>query len=280
MNAASVISVAMGVVYAAMWMKEKVRSHGTSQSSVWIRPFATLIGWHWLYDRLLPLLQQVAMQFAVLEGGCRKERLIEWAAERAASAYACAFAAWVLASVTDAAAIGWLGTFVGGLLPVVRAKELRREVEQRRVSLLLELPDLLARLLVLVNAGENVRQALVRTVQQRPEQAGLLYEELAAALTAIERGESMHSAIEQFGQRCAVPEVKQFAAVLLMNAKRGGETFIPALRDLTRQMWEKRKAAARTLGEQASSRLAFPLAMMFMLIMVLVGTPALMSMQL
>jgi tight adherence protein C len=94
----------------------------------------------------------------------------------------------------------------------------------------------------------------------------------------MKRGESLSHALEEMGRRCAVPEVKLFATTLLINARRGGEAFVPALRELTRQMWEKRKAIARMLGEQASSRLAFPLAIVFLLIMVLVGAPTIIMM--
>jgi tight adherence protein C len=94
----------------------------------------------------------------------------------------------------------------------------------------------------------------------------------------MDRGESMNMAMEEFGRRCGVPEAQLFSAVLLVNIRRGGDMLVPALQDLARQLWEKRKAAARTLGEQASSRLTFPLAVIFLLIMVLTGAPALMLM--
>lgn len=267
--------------YASAWLQHKARSQGRGKAWAaddFIGPFMTMLGWGGLFERMQPFLQRSGMKLAVLEGGCSRERLLRWTAEGLAGSYACLTAAWALAGISGNRSIGWLGTVVGGLLLAQRARALHRQVEQRRMTLLLELPVLLSRLLVLVNAGENVRRALARTAERRSADKHPLYAELAAALTAMERGENMNQAMEQFGRRCAVPEVKQFASMLLMNARRGGDAFVPALRDLTRQMWEKRKAAARTLGEQASSRLAFPLAVILLLIVVLVGAPAILLM--
>jgi len=267
------------VAYLAALLMDRTPMRALRREAGWTRPFAVMLGWGGLYDRLQPIVQRSGMKLAVLEGGCTRERLLRWTAEGMARLYLCLVAGWMLSGLSGNIMIGWMGTCIGIMLPVLRAKELHQKVERRRLSMVSELPVLLSRLLVLVNAGENVRRALVRIAERRPANEHPLYEELAGSLVAVDRGENMNYAMEQFGRRCAVPEVQQFAAMLLMNARRGGETFVPALRDLTRQMWEKRKAAARTLGEQASSRLAFPLAVIFLLIIVLVGAPAMMIMK-
>jgi len=43
-------------------------------------------------------------------------------------------------------------------------------------------------------------------------------------------------------------------------------------------MWERRKAMTRTLGEEAASKLVFPMVMIFMVVMVIVGAPAILMM--
>ncbi|WP_123041766.1 type II secretion system F family protein [Cohnella candidum] len=240
----------------------------------WAVPFREALRRSGSFERLQPMLQNHRLRIAALEGGCTAERLLRWVAESAAIAYAACSAAWALASVAGNPALGGVGSLVGVCIPMLRARDLNRQTENRKRGMLMELPVLLSRLLVLVHAGEPVRQALARCLERRPSGGHPLYGELQAAVAAMDRGESMGLALEEFGRRCAIPEAKLFAAVLLMNAKRGGESLVPALRDLTRQTWEKRKAAARTLGEQASTRLAFPLAVIFLLIIVLVGAPA------
>ncbi|WP_169306702.1 type II secretion system F family protein [Cohnella pontilimi] len=269
-------------VYACFGLRSFRRKGGKRSRAgfAWHDPIAELLRWRGVYDRLLPLLHRPRIALVILEGGeCPPERLMRWTAEGVAMAYGGLFLCWMLAFVSGNLTAALFGTVIASCIPFLRAKELQRELTQRKEAILLELPILLSRLLVMVNAGENVRRALHRIVEaQLPRGRCILYEELRAALAAMQRGESMHLAMEQFGRRCAVPEVKLFATLLLMNAKRGGEEFVPVLRDLTRQMWEKRKSAARTLGEQASSRLAFPLAIVFLIIVSLVAAPTVMMM--
>ncbi|WMT39944.1 hypothetical protein RE628_21745 [Paenibacillus sp. D2_2] len=42
----------------------------------------------------------------------------------------------------------------------------------------------------------------------------------------------------------------------------------------------RRKAVSKTLGEQASAKLVFPMLLLFLIIVVMVGAPALMIMEL
>lgn len=69
-----------------------------------------------------------------------------------------------------------------------------------------------------------------------------------------------------------------FTTTLLLNHKRGGEELVLSLRELSVILWDKRKALARTLGEEASSKLVFPMVLIFFIVMVIVASPALMMM--
>ena len=252
---------------------------GSFRRTDWIGPFCEWIAWPPVRHGLEPALRRPRMWLAALGGGsCPPERLWRWAAETAAIAYGGTAAAWLLAAASGSSAAGWVGTIVALMTPALRARDLRRKVEARKNAVLRELPVVLSRLAILVNAGENVRRALARVLEGNRKASHPLHDELRAALAAMDRGESMQTAMEEFGRRCGVPEAQLFSAVLVMNMKRGGDALVPALQDLTRQLWEKRKAAARTQGEQASSRLTFPLAVIFLVIMALTGAPALMVM--
>ncbi|MBB6674780.1 type II secretion system F family protein [Cohnella nanjingensis] len=228
--------------------------------------------WRWL----VPKLQQPQSALAVLNGGvCTRDTLRRWAGEAAGYGAGALCIAALLGWLSGSPTLVGLGVVMGAVLPLLRWQELRKKLNFRRQAIVLELPELLNRLLLMVNAGENVMRALEKCQERKPGAAPHpLYVELGAALEAAKRGEPLAVALEEFGRRCAVPEAKLFATTLLMNARRGGDLFVTALRELSRTLWERRKAAARTLGEQASSRLAFPLALIFLLIMVLVGAPS------
>ncbi|MOA03965.1 hypothetical protein D3C78_1234970 [compost metagenome] len=105
-----------------------------------------------------------------------------------------------------------------------------------------------------------------------------LYKEWSAAVSSLHNGQSFSTVIERFNRRCAVQEVSVFTTVLLLNYRRGGEHFALALRELSYSLWEKRKAIARSRGEEASSKLVFPLVGILLVLMVLVAAPAVLLM--
>jgi tight adherence protein C len=244
-----------------------------------VDPFIVLLQYRPILEKIQPLLQSQRISLAILNGGtCNRETLIDWVAESLGRTYVALMLSGLLAVFAGNFTLFFMGLVIGGCLPVLRVKELANKVHARRQAIVMELPELLSKLLLMVNAGENVMRALGRAIEQKQGNGNPLYVELGAAIERLKRGESTSIALEEMGRRCAVPEVKLFVTTLLINARRGGEAFVPALRELTSQMWDKRKALARTLGEQASSRLAFPLAIVFLLIMVLVGAPTMLMM--
>jgi tight adherence protein C len=242
-------------------------------------PSIVILQYRPVWDRVQPLLQRQRISLTLLSGGaCTREMLIGWAAECLGVSFIVLMLSGFMAIMAGNLALLLIGFVIACCIPLLKTKELTNKVNKRHQMILIELPELLSKLLLMVNAGDNVLRALSRCVEQKQGIENPLYVELSAALEGLKRGESLSIALEEMGRRCAVPEVRLFATTLLINARRGGEAFVPALRELTRQMWEKRKAIARTLGEQASSRLAFPLAIVFLLIMVLVAAPTILMM--
>lgn len=272
-----------------------VAGYGTLVAQAWRRrvwskprhllfdPMRALIANGRLWGRIAPKLHREQAALSILSGGRDVTALLQrHAAECVAYAYAALLAGTILGWLADRPALLGLGALLSALLPLMKRKELYGKLDRHRHEIVMELPEMLSRLLLLVNAGENVLRALERCLERpagtRAKAGHPLYAELEAAVTAVKRGESFVFAWEEFGRRCAVPEARLFATTLLMNARRGGDTFVTALRELSRTLWEKRKAAAKTLGERASSRLAFPLAVIFLIILVLVGTPSILLM--
>lgn len=172
----------------------------------------------------------------------------------------------------------WGGGLLSVLLPASMVKDLSKKALIRDQDMVMELPEMLNKMILLVGAGENVQKAIVHCVERKSEDKHPLYVELRKMIGDWESGHSFQQAFEQFSKRCAIQEVSIFTTTVLLNFRRGGNDFVVALRDLSRVLWEKRKAIARTRGEQASSKLIFPMVVIFMIVIVLVGAPALMMM--
>ncbi|RAI86175.1 type II secretion system protein F (GspF) [Paenibacillus pabuli] len=176
-----------------------------------------------------------------------------------------------------------LGGMVGGLalgvaLPFALYKDLNTKVQRRDQDILMELPELLNRIVLLVGAGETVQRAIVHCVASQGERNHPLYNELRKMVGDWNNGYSFQQAFEQFSRRCGVQEVTIFTTTVLLNFRRGGGDFVLALRDLSHVLWEKRKAVSRAKGEQASSKLVFPMVLIFFSIVVMIGAPAFMMM--
>lgn len=174
-----------------------------------------------------------------------------------------------------------LGAFLAVLVPAALINDLHRKVMRREQAVILELPELLNKIVLLVGAGSTVQQAIKLCLERKREQGNHpLYRELLQMQREWEGGYSFQQAMEGFSKRCGIQEVSAFTTAVLLNYRRGGDDFALALRDLSHSLWEKRKAVSKTLGEQASAKLVFPMVLLFMVVLILVGAPAFMIMDL
>ncbi|UPK45337.1 type II secretion system F family protein [Paenibacillus pabuli] len=176
-----------------------------------------------------------------------------------------------------------IGGMVGGLalgvaLPFALYKDLNTKMQRRDQDILMELPELLNRIVLLVGAGETVQRSIVHCVASQGERDHPLYNELRKTVGDWNNGYSFQQSFEQFSRRCGVQEVTIFTTTMLLNFRRGGGDFVLALRDLSHVLWEKRKAVSRAKGERASSKLVFPMVLIFFSIVVMIGAPAFMMM--
>lgn len=199
-----------------------------------------------------------------------------------------------LAAGDEALLVAGLGAAV--LLPFFLLRQLDSRIRAKKRQILIELPELLSKLILLVNAGDTVQQAIGRCVahpadsakdkvkdsaKKAADEASALHpldRELAVLVRDMGNGLSFSIALEHFSKRCGVQEVTLFTNTVLLNYRRGGDDFVTSLRELNRVLWDKRKALAKTLGEEASSKLVFPMVLIFVVVMVVVATPAILLM--
>ncbi|WP_081327498.1 MULTISPECIES: type II secretion system F family protein [Paenibacillus] len=172
-----------------------------------------------------------------------------------------------------------LGLGLGILVPIALIKDLHGKVQKRDQQILMELPELLSKMMLLVGAGETVQRALLHCVERKgADTEHPLYRELRQTVAEWESGFSFQQAFEHLSKRCGIQEMTVFMTTVLLNMRRGGSDFVMALRELSQTLWGKRTSISRTRGEQASSKLVFPMALILLTVIVLVGAPALMMM--
>jgi tight adherence protein C len=188
-------------------------------------------------------------------------------------------------TVLGAAAGGGLeylgfGLAGAGLTPLLLVKELDRQIRKRQQAIILELPEVLNKLILLVNAGETVQRGLIKCAETKAEteRKHPFYKELCQAVNELQMNVSLPKVLEDLNKRCAVQEVSRFTSTVLLNYKRGGDEFVLSLRALSGELWERRKAVSRTLGEEASSKLVFPMVIIFLVVMAIIAAPAMIAM--
>jgi tight adherence protein C len=135
----------------------------------------------------------------------------------------------------------------------------------------------------LVDAGETVQKAIKQCVEQKKlitftVETNPLYYELNQMVTALNNNRSFQHVMEEFNKRCNVQEISIFTTTVLLNYRRGGLEFVYALRELSRMIWDKRLALTKTLGEEASAKLVFPMVLIFFIVMIIVAAPAILLM--
>lgn len=162
-------------------------------------------------------------------------------------------------------------------IPFLVDSSLNEQIEKRRLSIQMEFPEFINKLTLLVNAGMTISKAWEKIINEN-KRDHILYDEMRYALMEIKAGKPEGVAYEEFARRCKVKEVTKFVSVIVMNLKRGGAEVVPVLKEQGNECWEMRKNAARQMGEEASTKILIPMMIMFLGIVLVVSTPAVLSM--
>lgn len=183
----------------------------------------------------------------------------------------------LLAALSGDSIIFLMGIVLALLLPFIFVRDLDQKITKRKMEIIMELPVFLNKVILLVNAGETVQQAMQRST----DQANIyhpLYQAFHPLKKQLDNNYSFHQGMEEFNRRCGVQEVSVFTNTILLNYRRGGTELVTALRSMSHQLWETRKATAKTMGEEASAKLLFPLMLIFITVLVIVASPAIIFM--
>lgn len=154
--------------------------------------------------------------------------------------------------------------------------ELQRKIKRRRLSLQAEFPDFLNKMILLLGAGMSIPRAWEKIVRES-EKTTPLNRELYKSLLDIQAGNSILQAYEGFARRCRLPEINKFVTLILQNIKKGNAELVLILRVQAAECWEMRKLAAKKMGEEASTKMLFPLLLMLIAILIIVSTPAILA---
>lgn len=196
---------------------------------------------------------------------------------RVMSAVGVAFMAGVIAlllgkPLPTAVMYAILGAVLGGVAPMLY---LKRRARMRQTEISSQLSDILDLLVVCVEAGLGLFEAIkiVGTESQRQKQE--IGRELALVASEISAGASLGQALRNLAERTAVEDIKPLAATLIQSEQLGAQ-IAPALHASSDALRTRRRLRAEEAAQKTTIKILFPLVLFVLpaMLLVIVG-PAL-----
>lgn len=163
-----------------------------------------------------------------------------------------------------------------------RDQKVRQKAGERRLQMALDYPELMWKMTMLLGAGLTIRGTFLKiTAEYRKNRTGQIryaYEEMLFACGEMKSGVPESTAYENFGRRCGLPQYIKLGSLLSQNLKKGSKGLASILEKEAASSMEERQNMARKLGEQAGTKLLFPMAMMFGVVLTVLIVPAFLSM--
>ncbi|HSJ05410.1 MAG TPA: type II secretion system F family protein [Longimicrobiales bacterium] len=164
------------------------------------------------------------------------------------------------ASVLGAAFIVTLlaATYLAAIGYVLPTMVVRSRARARQKEITLALPDAIDLLVVCVEAGLGINQAMLRVAQEIHHVSTVLSGEFHLTNLEIRAGRPRNEALRNLTDRTGVEDVRGLMSTLV-QAERFGTPVGPALRVHAEVLRDKRKQRAREAAAKTTIKLVFPL---------------------
>ena len=168
------------------------------------------------------------------------------------------------------------------LIWLASRKKKQEDFKKRIAQMEWDYPDIVNQLALLLGAGMTMRQAWHRIATQYTfkRDAGMIKPRLVnEAILIMNRrlveGESERKAYQLFAEEIEAPCYRKLMRILLGNLEKGTQGICVQLQEESRQAFEQRILKAKKRGEEASTKMLFPLMLMLMMVMAIIIMPAL-----
>ena len=158
--------------------------------------------------------------------------------------------------------------------------------KKRSQELFLEYPVFVHKVVLLLETGmtpKAVWSRIISDYNKTIEEGGprkYVYEEMIMAANEMKYGVTETAAYENFGRRCGLSQYLRFSSILIQSVKTGARGMGRMLSDAKDEAVIMRQESAKRLGEEAGTKLLFPMIILLGVVMFIVMIPAFMSMNL
>lgn len=163
-----------------------------------------------------------------------------------------------------------LGTAASVLMLFVLDGEVRKKTLEKHEEIMCELPDVIMRLNLLINAGMVLRDAWSMIAESSDTALG---REMKQTSSDIRNGMPETDAFNLFAERCRTKEIRKFAGSLVQNIKKGSAGLSESLQQLADEQWDEKKNYVRKKAASSEQKLLFPMLMIFVSIIMMIVVP-------
>jgi len=149
---------------------------------------------------------------------------------------------------------------LGGLFYLVPDITLSRLIKRRRNKIRLSIPDTIDLLVICVDAGLGMDQAMLRVGQELGTTHPQMYEEIMQINREQRAGKMRLEAWKAMARRSNLPEIDGFVNMLMQN-ERFGTPIARALTSFGDGIRQKRRQHAEELAAKTTVKIIFPLVM-------------------
>lgn len=178
-----------------------------------------------------------------------------------------------------------MGIITAILLVCLDEQNKKKEVQKKGQQMMLDYPEIINKLNLLLGAGMTVKSAwrkIVTEYESGRDKNGMrfAYEEMLSAYREMQSGVTEMECYERFGRRCGLQSYLKLGALLSQNLRKGTKGLTSLLKMEAIHAFEERKALAKRQGEEAGTKLLLPMFLMLGIVLVIVVVPAFLSIQL
>lgn len=177
-----------------------------------------------------------------------------------------------------------VGIMLAGMIPISERSRAEEQKKKRTRQMELEYPELVSKLSLLLESGMTLQGAWKKIAlsycekRKRQNQAIMpAYEEMLITCHEMESGIGEERSYERFGERCGLSCYRKLGNMLSQNLRKGSLGITALLEAEAETAFEERKNRAKKYGEEATTKLLFPMILMLGIVIVILIVPAFMS---
>lgn len=182
-----------------------------------------------------------------------------------------------IGAMADSFAITAMFLLIAALLVWFTTARLNTALEEQHAEILLDYPNVLSNLALLVNAGMMLRDAWKIVGESGTRK---LYREMQTVTKNVANGYTELAAYAEFADNCKLNEIKKFISIISQSLQKSGSELVHILKELSVDAWNTKRNVAKMRGDAAATKLIIPVGITFVGILVMIMVPIMANMNL